>query len=222
MATQKTKVRPKRPRFGRKRAPRPGLRWRLAVVGSVFAVTIAIAIVAHLSDPRGTRPALAASPAVAKPVARLQLASLQPNYAVQPHYKVGAPYAINGVTYHPREDLAYRRVGVASYYGGERRGVDFHGRQTANGEIYDMYGLTAAHPTLPMPSVISVTNLENGRSLVLRVNDRGPFADGRLIDVSRKAARELGFEEKGTARVRVEVLPEETRALKEAMLRSER
>lgn len=220
MATEKTKIRAKKPRFGRKRPPRPGLRWRLALVGSVFAVTIAIAVVAHLSDPRAASPAPAAT--AAKAAATLKLAALQSHFAVQPHYKVGSPYMINGVTYHPREDLAYRRTGIASYYGGERRGVDFHGRQTANGETYDMYGLTAAHPTLPMPSVISVTNLENGRSLVLRVNDRGPFADGRLIDVSRKAARELGFEEKGTARVRVEVLPEETRALKEAMLRTER
>jgi rare lipoprotein A len=218
MATEKTKVRAKKPRFGRKRAPRPGLRWRLALVGGVFTVTFAIAVVAHLSDPRAASPAVAA-----KPAAALKLAAVQPPYStVQPHYKVGSPYVINGVTYYPREDFAYRRTGIASYYGGERRGVDFHGRATANGEVYDMYGLTAAHPTLPLPSVISVTNLENGRSLVLRVNDRGPFADGRLIDVSRKAARELGFEEKGTARVRVEVLPDETRALKEAMLRTDR
>ncbi|HEX2115535.1 MAG TPA: septal ring lytic transglycosylase RlpA family protein, partial [Alphaproteobacteria bacterium] len=187
------------------------LRWRLALVGGVFATTVAIAVVAHLRDPRAASPA-----AAAKPIASIRVAN------VRPHYKVGSPYAINGVTYHPREDLSYRRVGIASYYGGERRGIDFHGRPTANGEIYDMYGLTAAHPTLPMPSVVSVTNLENGRSLKLRVNDRGPFAEGRLIDVSRLAARHLGFEEKGTARVRVEVLPEETRALKEAMLRGTR
>jgi rare lipoprotein A len=201
----------RRPRFARKAAGWRGLRWRLALVGSVFAGTVAIAVVAHMRDPR------AASPAVAnKPATSVRLAD------ARPHYKVGSPYAINGITYHPREDLSYRRVGIASYYGGERRGIDFHGRPTANGEIYDMYGLTAAHPTLPMPSVVNVTNLENGRSLKLRVNDRGPFADGRLIDVSRLAARHLGFEEKGTARVRVEVLPEETRALKEAMLRGAR
>ena len=208
MAIERKRAR--RPRFAR-RAPAKGLRWRLGVVGTVFTVTLAIAVVAHLRYPRAASPAVAA-----KAAATVRLA------AVQPHYKVGAPYKINGVTYQPREDLSYRRIGIASYYGGESRGVDFHGRPTANGEIYDMYGLTAAHPTLPMPSVISVTNLENGRSLKLRVNDRGPFADGRLIDVSRKAARDLGFEEKGTARVRVEVLPEETRALKEAMLRGER
>ena len=210
MATR-TKAR-RRPRFARRTAaPRKGLRWRLGVVGGVFALTVAIAIFAHLRDPRAASPAVAA-----KPAASFKLAS------VQPHYKVGAPYAINGVTYRPQEDLAYRRTGIASYYGGERQGVDFHGRPTANGETYDMYGMTAAHPTLPMPSVVNVTNLENGRSLVLRVNDRGPFHDGRLIDVSRLAARELGFEHKGTARVRVEVLPDETRALKEAMLRGTR
>jgi rare lipoprotein A len=212
MATGKTRVRHRRPRFARKPgARRRQLRWRLALVGSVFVATLAIAVVAHLRDPRAAGPAVAA-----KPAASLKLAN------VPPHYKVGSPYVINGVTYRPREDLGYSRIGVASYYGGERRGVDFHGRPTANGEIYDMYGLTAAHPTLPLPSVINVTNLENGRSLVLRVNDRGPFHDGRLIDVSRLAARELGFEEKGTARVRVEVLPEPTRALKEAMLRTVR
>lgn len=208
MAAERRRTR--RPRFAR-RAPRKALRWRLAMVGGVFTATLAIAVVAHLRDPRAAGPAVAARPA-----ASLKLAN------VQPHYKVGAPYMINGVTYHPREDLSYRRIGIASYYGGERQGVDFHGRPTANGEIYDMYGLTAAHPTLPMPSVVNVTNLENGRTLKLRVNDRGPFHDGRLIDVSRKAARELGFEEKGVARVRVEVLPDETRALKEAMLRGRR
>jgi rare lipoprotein A len=211
MATER-KVR-RRPRFARKEAAsrRGGLRWRLGVVGGVFVLTLAVAVVAHLRDPRAAAPAVAATPATSVRLA-----------AVQPHYKVGAPYSINGVTYRPREDLSYSRTGIASYYGGERRGGDFHGRPTANGEVYDMYGLTAAHPTLPMPSVVSVTNLENGRSLKLRVNDRGPFHDGRLIDVSRRAARELGFERKGTARVRVEVLPEETRALKEAMLRGTR
>ena len=107
--------------------------------------------------------------------------------------------------------------GVASWYG-----PGFHGKRTANGEVYDQYELTAAHQTLPLGTRVMVTSLTNGRAVEVRVNDRGPFADGRLIDVSRKAARELGFEEKGTARVRVEVLPDETRALKEAMLRTER
>ncbi len=141
--------------------------------------------------------------------------------AVRPHYKVGAPYRINGMWYRPAEDLAYGAVGVASFYGGEAHGLDFHGRPTANGEVYDMYALSAAHPTLPMPSVVNVINLENGRSVVLRVNDRGPFVAGRIIDVSRRAAQDLGFERQGTARVRVEVLATESSALKRAMLRGE-
>lgn len=142
--------------------------------------------------------------------------------SVQPHYKVGAPYQINGKWYRPAEDFAYRRVGIASFYGGETDGVDFHGRPTANGEIYDMHALSAAHPTLPMPSVVKVTNLENGRSVVLRVNDRGPFVEGRIIDVSRRAAQDLGFERQGTALVRIEVMPRESRALKQAMLGGDR
>jgi rare lipoprotein A len=150
-----------------------------------------------------------------------QMAVSSPYAAVSPHYKVGPSYRMNGVWYHPVEDPDYRRIGVASYYGGEARGVDFHGRPTANGEIYDMHALTAAHPTLPLPSLVSVTNLENGRSVVLRVNDRGPFVHGRLIDVSRRAAQDLGFERKGTASVRVEVLAAESRALKQAMVRKE-
>ncbi|TVR99208.1 MAG: septal ring lytic transglycosylase RlpA family protein [Rhodospirillales bacterium] len=123
-------------------------------------------------------------------------------------YKVGQPYQINGVWYYPKEDFGYAEVGVASWYGSK-----FHGRQTANGERYDMNELTAAHPTLPMPSLVRVTNLENGRSLKLRVNDRGPFVGGRVIDVSKRAAQLLGFQNQGTARVRVEILGEESRIL---------
>lgn len=116
-------------------------------------------------------------------------------------YKIGTPYFIRGVRYVPREDPSYDKVGIASWYGKK-----FHGRRTANGEIYDMNALTAAHPTLPMPTRVRVTNLENGKQLVLRVNDRGPFVNGRIIDVSRRAARLLGFERQGTAKVRVEYL----------------
>jgi rare lipoprotein A len=142
-----------------------------------------------------------------------------PSVAVYPRYKIGAPYQINGVWYRPAENFGYQEAGIASFYGGETRGVDFHGRLTANGEIYDMNALTAAHPTLPLPTLVNVTNLENGRSIVLRVNDRGPFVHGRIIDVSRRAARELGFERQGTASVRVEVLGRESRALKQVALR---
>jgi rare lipoprotein A len=134
-------------------------------------------------------------------------------------YKVGDPYQINGTWYYPAEDYGYSETGIASYYGGEGQGVNFHGRNTANGEVYDMNALTAAHQTLPMPSLVRVTNLENGRSVVLRVNDRGPFARGRIIDVSRRSAQLLGFEGQGTARVRVEILADESRSLKAAMLR---
>lgn len=136
-------------------------------------------------------------------------------------YKVGDPYQINGVWYYPAEDYAYSETGIASYYGGETQGVNFHGRYTANGETYDMNALTAAHQTLPLPSLVRVTNLENGRALVLRVNDRGPFARGRIIDVSRRAAQLLGFEGQGTARVRVEILADESRSLKQAMMRGQ-
>jgi rare lipoprotein A len=115
-----------------------------------------------------------------------------------PHYKVGKSYQVNGRWYHPEEDPDYTKVGVASWYGSQ-----FHGRMTANGEIFDMNLLSAAHTTLPLPSMVEVTNLENGRSLVVRVNDRGPFARDRIIDMSREAARQLGFEREGTAKVRV-------------------
>jgi len=115
-----------------------------------------------------------------------------------PHYKVGNPYQVNGRWYHPREEPDYSKVGVASWYGSQ-----FHGRLTANGEIFDMTRLSAAHTTLPLPSMVEVTNLENGRRLVLRVNDRGPFVGDRIIDLSQEAARQLGFEHQGTAKVRV-------------------
>jgi peptidoglycan lytic transglycosylase len=116
-------------------------------------------------------------------------------------YKVGDPYQVNGKWYYPAEDPYYDEVGIASWYGDP-----FDGRRTANGEIYDMNLLTAAHKTLPMPVFVRVTNLDNGRSLVLKVNDRGPFAHDRIIDVSRRSAQLLGFEQAGTARVRVQVV----------------
>jgi len=137
-------------------------------------------------------------------------------------YKVGQPYQINGVWYYPAEDYDYVETGIASFYGGETRGTNYRGRMTANGELYDMNGLTAAHRTLPLPSLVRVTNLENGRTIELRVNDRGPFARGRILDVSRRAAQLLGFEQQGTARVRVEILAPESLALKEAMLGRQR
>jgi rare lipoprotein A len=114
-------------------------------------------------------------------------------------YKLGPSYTVAGRTYVPREDIFYRAEGIASWYGN-----DFHGRLTANGEIYDMDGISAAHPTLPMPCFVRVTNLGNKRSLIVRVNDRGPYAADREIDLSGKAAELLGFRHNGIARVRVE------------------
>src|SRR5712671_3268812 len=114
-------------------------------------------------------------------------------------YRVGKPYTVAGRIYVPEEDTGYREEGLASWYGD-----DFHGRLTANGEVFDMASLTAAHPTLPMPSYARVTNLSNGKSLIVRVNDRGPYHGNRLIDVSNKAAELLEFKGNGVARVRVE------------------
>jgi rare lipoprotein A len=114
-------------------------------------------------------------------------------------YRVGKPYTVAGKVYVPEEDVNYRAEGMASWYGD-----DFHGRLTANGEVFDMASLTAAHPTLPMPCYARVTNLANGRSLIVRVNDRGPYHGNRLIDVSNKAADLLEFKGNGIARVRVE------------------
>jgi rare lipoprotein A len=118
-------------------------------------------------------------------------------------YKVGEPYRVNGRLYVPSDVGHYDRVGVASWYG-----ELFHGRRTANGEIYDMEALTAAHPTLPIPSYAKVTNLENGRSLIVRVNDRGPYASNRIIDLSWAVASLLHIERPGTGRVRVQYVGE--------------
>ena len=114
-----------------------------------------------------------------------------------PHYKIGKPYQEFGIWYYPERDLTYDETGLASWYGEE---TAVFGRLTANGEIFDPKIATAAHKTLPMPSVVRVTNLDNGKSLVVRVNDRGPFAKGRIIDLSREAARLLGFVDQGIAK----------------------
>ena len=117
-------------------------------------------------------------------------------------YKVGKPYNVAGRWYHPVDNAtAYDQSGIASWYG-----TDFHGKQTANGERYDMHALSAAHTTLPMPTLVRVTNLENGKFVVVRINDRGPFVKNRLIDLSYAAALQLGYEQQGTTRVRVQTL----------------
>jgi rare lipoprotein A len=120
-------------------------------------------------------------------------------------YQVGRPYEIRGVTYTPEIDYSYDETGIASWYG-----PGFQGRPTANGERFDTNLVTAAHKTLPLPSLCRVTNLENGRSIVVRVNDRGPFVAGRIIDMSREGAELLGFRANGIARVRVQIMPEES------------
>lgn len=117
------------------------------------------------------------------------------------HQKVGRPYTIAGRTYVPRRNDSYDETGLASWYG-----PNFHGRPTANGEVFDQNLMTAAHPTLPIPSIAEVTNLENGRQVIVRINDRGPFVDDRMIDLSRGAATQLGFIGRGLARVRVRYL----------------
>ena len=122
-----------------------------------------------------------------------------------PHYKVGKPYKVGGIWYYPERDLTYDETGIGSWYGDE-----FAGKLTANGEIFDPESITAAHKTLPMPSVVRVTNLDNGKSLVVRVNDRGPFVAGRIIDLSREAARRIGYKDNGLARVRVQLLAEQS------------
>ncbi|WP_029002469.1 septal ring lytic transglycosylase RlpA family protein [Azorhizobium doebereinerae] len=114
-------------------------------------------------------------------------------------YRVGKPYVIAGRTYVPQENPNYTAEGIASWYGD-----DFHGRLTANGEVFDRTSISAAHPTLPMPSYVRVTNLNNGRSIIVRVNDRGPYHQNRVIDVSHRTADLLGFSSKGVAKVRVD------------------
>ncbi len=129
-------------------------------------------------------------------------------------YKIGNPYKIRGKTYTPRVDYKYKETGIASWYGPK-----FHNRRTANNEIFDENALTAAHRTLPLPSYVLVTNLQNNRTVRLRVNDRGPFAKGRIIDLSKQAARVLGFEKQGTALVHVQILGKDSKRLAEQMRR---
>ena len=116
-------------------------------------------------------------------------------------YMVGKPYVVKGKTFVPKENPGYDKVGVASWYGDA-----FHGRMTANGELYDKEHLSAAHPTLPLPSYARVTNLNTGSSVVVRINDRGPFHKGRIIDLSRKTADMLDMKHSGTGEVRVQYI----------------
>lgn len=128
-------------------------------------------------------------------------------------YKIGSPYKIDGVTYTPQEEFNRTETGVASWYG-----PGFHGKSTANGESYDQSERTAAHRTLQMPAIVRVTNLDNGMTTVVRINDRGPFARSRIIDLSRTAAQELDIVRNGTARVRIDQLPAESRAVRDVAI----
>ncbi len=134
----------------------------------------------------------------------------QPNplEAIYGNYKVNKPYQIKGVWYYPNEPKEPTERGIASWYGD-----DFHGKKTANGAIFDMNRVSAAHKTLPLPSIVQVTNLENGKSMKILVNDRGPYIDGRIIDLSRKAAEILGYNVKGTALVEIKYLSRESQEL---------
>ena len=144
------------------------------------------------------RPPVPPTPPPASAAAGRPTVTVPPNAGV---YKIGNPYQIDNVWYYPREQPDYDETGIASWYG-----PTFYGKHTANGEIYDGNALTAAHRTLPMPVNVRVTNLENGKSIIVRVNDRGPYARGRIIDLSRRAAELLDVVQTGTARVRVTYL----------------
>ncbi len=164
------------------------------------------------------------APVMAEPVPEIQPQVIdntpsdvaKTNFAAMGTYKIGNPYLIDGVSYYPHEDYNYSEIGMASWYG-----PSFSGGKTANGEIFDETKFTAAHRTLPMPSLVRVTNLENGIGITLKVNDRGPYARDRIIDLSSAAAEVLRIKEKGTARVRVEILPEESKNLKELAIASQ-
>jgi rare lipoprotein A len=157
----------------------------------VFRFTIATCLAATAAACSTTQPP---SPPPAPPPA----VTVPPNAGV---YKIGQPYQVDNIWYYPREQPDYDETGIASWYG-----PTFYGRHTANGEMYDGNALTAAHQTLPMPVNVRVTNLENGKSLIVRVNDRGPYARGRIIDLSKRAAELLDVVATGTARVRVTYL----------------
>jgi rare lipoprotein A len=170
------------------RGEQQGTLAHIARLSTAIAICLTLANCANKVDPRY---GVSASPRVVAPG--------EPVPKGGGTYRVGKPYVVAGRTYVPQENINYRAEGIASWYGD-----DFHGRLTANGEVYDMHSISAAHPTLPMPSYVRVTNLSNQKSIVVRVNDRGPYAHNRVIDLSVKTAKLLGFHDKGLGRVRVE------------------
>jgi rare lipoprotein A len=164
----------------------------LALVASALAACSTSEPFRALTSPLAPTPPLPAS-------AQRPPNDLEPVAKGGGSFKIGRPYELNGRTYVPAEDPIYRTEGIASWYG-----PDFHGKPTANGETFDMNGISAAHPTLPMPSYLRVTNLANGRSIIVRINDRGPYARERVTDLSVGAAKALGFYDQGLTRVRIE------------------
>lgn len=170
------------------RAPAPLGRLVLASLTAIFVANCTAGPFARMVDPKY---GVAASPRV--------VAEGQPIPKGGGYYRLGEPYTVAGRTYVPEDDPDYRAEGLASWYGSA-----FHGRLTANGEVFDKESISAAHPTLPIPSYVRVTNLRNKRSIIVRVNDRGPFKGDRVIDLSYKSAQLLGFHKNGLARVRVE------------------
>lgn len=147
-----------------------------------------------------------------QPVTSLSEGTSSSQAKAKPVFKIGQPYTIKGIEYNPHIDTAYDEIGVASWYG-----TMFQGALTANGEVFDKNLVTAASAVLPLPSVVEITNLNNGKSLLVRVNDRGPYKNGRIIDVSERAAELLGFKEAGTAHVRVRFLPKLTQKIASLM-----
>jgi rare lipoprotein A len=166
----------------------------LAAIGLTVALTACTTATTQTS---GIAPALPAA-AAAAPIPAVA-AVAQPAPGPDEAYRLGKPYQVAGTWYEPKADPDYDRVGMASWYG-----VEFHGRRTANGEVFDSTSLSAAHPTLPLPSYVRVTNIDNGRSIVVRVNDRGPYSRSRLIDVSERTAELLDFKRDGSTQVRVQ------------------
>ena len=158
------------------------------------ATTIAIAACSSAPSPSSSKAAV--SPSVrADSTSTVSSSGLPKGGGI---YKVGKPYTIKGRLYVPQEDESYDETGIASWYGSA-----FQGKLTANGETFDMNALTAGHPTLPMPTYAYVTNVGNGRTILVRINDRGPYVTDRIIDLSARSAHELGFSKQGLARVRV-------------------
>lgn len=142
----------------------------------------------------------------------LDKAMLNENNEYTGYFKIGKPYTIAGIDYFPHDYEDFTQIGTSSWYGEK-----FNGKLTANGEIYNMNSLTAAHRTLPLPSIVRVTNLKNGKSAIVRVNDRGPFAKERVIDLSKRVAKILGFQHQGTTRVRIKLLRKRTDQLLEKL-----